>query len=102
MSGTVLLGALLRVGLALLLTRFARMERRLDRLSRIDRKLDALLKHAAVSFDVYEDVPADVRDAIERGETIEAVRRFRQATGVGLKEAKDFVDEVRRRQAGSM
>lgn len=100
MSETVLLSALLGVGVAVLFGRIARVERRLDRLSRMDRKLDALLKHAGISFDVYEDVPADVREAIERGETIQAVRRIRQATGVGLKEAKDFVDEIRRRKAG--
>jgi ribosomal protein L7/L12 len=47
------------------------------------------------------DVPLGVREALEQGETILAIKRFREATGAGLKEAKDFVDEVRRRQAAT-
>lgn len=69
------------------------------RMARLDAKVDALLKASGVEFDPFRDVPADVRDALERGETILAIKRFRQATGVGLKEAKDFVDDVRRRRA---
>jgi ribosomal protein L7/L12 len=40
-----------------------------------------------------------VQEALERGETILAIKRFRQATGADLKEAKEFVDEIRRRRA---
>jgi ribosomal protein L7/L12 len=70
----------------------------LNRLSRVDAKIDALLKNAAVEFDEFENVPTDVREALEQGETILAIRRLRAATGMGLKEAKEFVDEVRHRQ----
>ncbi len=37
-------------------------------------------------------LPADVRDAVARGHTIEAVKLLRAATGLGLKEAKDAID----------
>lgn len=72
---------------------------RLNRLSRLDAKVDALLKGAGIHFDPFRDVPADVRTALERGETIVAIKRFRESTGASLKEAKAFVDEVRRRRA---
>jgi hypothetical protein len=88
---------LIGIALALLFIRLAALERRLDRLSRLDAKIDALLKHAGLAYDEYGDVPPGVRDALERGKTILAVRRFREATGADLKDAKDFVDEVRRR-----
>jgi ribosomal protein L7/L12 len=39
-------------------------------------------------------------EALRRGHKIEAIKLYRQATGVGLKEAKDFIDDVQRR-AGS-
>jgi hypothetical protein len=52
-----------------------------------------------IKFDPYLDVPADVREALDAGEMIQAIKRFRQATGADLKEAKEFVDEVRRRAA---
>jgi hypothetical protein len=89
---------ILGVGVALLFVRLLAIERRLSRLSRIDAKVDALLRSAGVTFDEFDDVPADVREALERGKTILAIKRFRQATGVGLKESKDFIDEVRRRR----
>jgi ribosomal protein L7/L12 len=98
---TVILSALVGVGVALLLQRLAVLERRLDRLSRLDAKVDVLLQHAGVTFDEFHDVPADVREAIERGAYIVAIKRLRQATGVGLKEAKDIVDDVKRRGPAS-
>jgi hypothetical protein len=97
MSDAAITGAFVGIGVAILFIRLAAIERRLNRLSRLDAKIDALLRASGVKFDELQDVPADVREAIERGETILAVKRLRQATGVGLKEAKDFVDEVRRR-----
>lgn len=79
--------------------RLSSLERRLDRIVRLEAKVDALLKHAGVDFDPYRDVPPDVSDALARGQVIEAIRRYREATGAGLKDAKDFVDEIRRRGA---
>jgi ribosomal protein L7/L12 len=86
-------------GVALLFTRLWALEQRLNRLSRLDAKVDALLKHAGVDFDPFRDVPADVREALERGETIAAIKRVRRLTGASLKEAKALVDEIRRRTA---
>lgn len=86
---------------ALLFARVAAIERRLNRLSRLDAKLDALLKHSGIAFDEYANVPADVADLIRRGETIRAIKRFRRVTGLGLKEAKDYIDEVKRRSGRS-
>lgn len=99
MNEAAFAGAVFSVGIALLLIRLAALERRLNRLSRLDAKVDALLRHSGVEFDEFSGVPADVQEALERGDTILAIKRFRQATGVGLKEAKEFVDEVRRRMA---
>ena len=101
MSETVLVSGLIGVAVALLLIRLSAVERRLDRLSRLDAKIDALLHHAGVEFDPFHDVPADVKEALDRGETILAIKRFRQATGVGLEDAKEFVDEIRRRRASA-
>jgi|SRR5687767_3332370 ribosomal protein L7/L12 len=89
--------AIVGAGIAFLFTRLWVLEQRLNRLSRLDAKVDALLKHAGVDFDPFRDVPADVREALERGETILAIKRVRQSTGASLKDAKAFVDEIRRR-----
>ncbi len=82
---------------ALLFARVAAIERRLNRLSRLDAKVDAVLKPSGITFDEYANVPPDVADLIRRGETIHAIKRFRRVTGLGLKEAKDYIDEVKRR-----
>jgi ribosomal protein L7/L12 len=42
------------------------------------------------------DWRAEVVDFLRRGQKIWAVKRYREATGVGLKEAKDAVDEIER------
>jgi Ribosomal protein L7/L12 C-terminal domain len=67
------------------------------RLSRLDFKLDLLLKHAGVEYDPYKNLPRDVVDALHRGEKIQAIQYYRKATGVGLKQAKDFIEDVQRR-----
>ena len=68
-------------------------------LSRLEAKLDALLKHEGIRFDPYADASARVVDALRRGEKIEAIKEHRAATGVGLKEAKEYVEELQRRSA---
>ena len=89
---------LVGIGVALLFIRLRSLHQRLDRLSRLDAKVDALLAHAGIEFDPFRDVPPEVREALQRGKTILAIQRFRQATGAGFKQAKDFVDDVRRRR----
>lgn len=37
-------------------------------------------------------LPPDVADALHRGNKIEAIKRLRTATGLGLAEAKDRID----------
>jgi len=98
MSEAAFVGGLIGVGIALLFARLSAVERRLSRLSRLDAKVDALLRNSGIQFDEFQDVPPDVREALQQGETILAIKRFRQATGAGLKEAKEFVDEIRRRR----
>jgi ribosomal protein L7/L12 len=99
MSEAWIVSGIAGAGIALLSTRLWALQQRMNRLSRLDAKVDALLKHAGIEFDPFCDVPADVREALERGQTIVAIKRLRQLTGASLVEAKAFVDEVRRRTA---
>ena len=73
------------------------LHRRLDRLSRIEGKLDALLKHSGIRFDPFDGFPAEALAALKQGRKIEAIKHYRQATGAGLAEAKDAVEEAQRR-----
>ncbi|GMV21574.1 MAG: hypothetical protein AMXMBFR57_15230 [Acidimicrobiia bacterium] len=91
MNESMLIWVLFGGALSVVLARLATLERRLARLSRLEAKVDALLDAGGVTFDPLRDVPTDVRTALEQGETILAIRRFREATGASLKEARDFV-----------
>jgi ribosomal protein L7/L12 len=94
------LAALAAVGLVLLAGIGARLNgirSRIAVLSRVEAKLDLLLKQANIKFDPYANVPLDIVQALRGGRKIEAIKLYRQSTGVGLKEAKDFVEEVERR-----
>jgi hypothetical protein len=77
--------------------RLSKIEPRIARISSVEGKLDLLLKVGELEYDPYQNVPSEVADAIRSGKKIEAIKRYREATGVGLKEAKDFVEEVARR-----
>jgi hypothetical protein len=41
-----------------------------------------------------DSLPAEVVDALRRGNKIEAIKLLRNATGLGLKEAKDAVERI--------
>jgi ribosomal protein L7/L12 len=56
--------------------------------------VDLLLKHAGLSYDPKTLALPEVLEALRRGDKIGAIKCYREATGVGLKEAKDFVEEL--------
>jgi hypothetical protein len=76
------------------------IQNRARMLGRIEMKLDLLMQQAGVAFAPYLDLPAEVIDALKRGDKLNAVRSYRAATGVGLKQAKERIEDVQR-QAGN-
>jgi Ribosomal protein L7/L12 C-terminal domain len=96
-NAMLLILCLLPIGLLLPISwRLDSTDRRLRVLSRIDAKLDLLLKQAGIEYHPYTNLPPNVVDALRRGKKIEAIKHYRQATGVGLKEAKDVIEDVQR------
>ena len=78
------------------------IRKRLGALSRLEIKLDLLLDHAEIKYDPYQHLPQEVAASLQRGEgKIQVIKRYREATGVGLKEAKDVIDQVMRRTGDS-
>jgi ribosomal protein L7/L12 len=91
--------ALLVLGLILLVAiriRLDAIQSRIAAVSRVEAKLDLLLKQANIKFDPYAFVSNDIVEALRANQKIKAIKLYRQATGVGLKEAKEFIEEVRR------
>jgi hypothetical protein len=73
------------------------MQSRIAVLFRIEAKLDLLLKQANIKFDPYANVSREVAEAVRAGQKIKAIKLHRQSSGAGLKEAKDFIEELQRR-----
>jgi len=73
------------------------IQSRIAVLFRIEAKLDLLLKQANIKFDPYTNVSREIAEAVRAGQKIKAIKLHRQSAGVGLKEAKDFIEEVQRR-----
>ncbi len=46
------------------------------------------------SQDIPADVQAEILDSLHKGHKIEAIKRLREQTGLGLKECKDLVDAL--------
>lgn len=71
------------------------------RLARLERRVDAIAVHVGLP---PEPVPAgmdEVLALLADGRKIPAIKRYREVTGAGLREAKDAVDEIDRHRAGA-
>jgi len=67
-----------------------------QRVARLERTVEFLL--AQLHLD-YVDKPDDaalpgIMDLLRRGNKIEAIKVYREQTGVGLKEAKDYIESL--------
>lgn len=69
--------------------RLTRVDRRL---ARMERKLDAVASRLGVA--VEEPELAEVTALLRQGKKIQAIKVYRETTGVGLKEARDAVERL--------
>lgn len=83
LAGFVLLGAVSD----------ARAKRNELTLRRLERKVDLLLRQLGVAEPETEGL-GEVADLVRRGKKIHAIKRYRDLTGAGLKEAKDAVERL--------
>jgi hypothetical protein len=60
------------------------------RLRAMDRKLDLVLSNLGI--DPHQGLDKQVAELVRDGQKIEAIKLYRAQTGVGLKEAKDYVE----------
>ncbi len=67
------------------------------RLTRIERKLDLILAYLGIEdspTQAQNDLSAAVKDLLRRGKKLDAIKLYREETGVGLKDAKDAVEAL--------
>ncbi|MEU6140230.1 ribosomal protein L7/L12 [Streptomyces sp. NPDC047081] len=87
--GYTLAAVALLIGVGSIENRISRAD---QRVARVERKLDLILGHLGLRED--EPWSAEVADLVRAGKKIEAIKMYREATGVGLKEAKDAVEKL--------
>lgn len=79
--------------LMLLVGMQTRVDKHERRMARLERRIDLIFDHLHI-----EEFGAahfqEVRMLVREGRKIEAIKLFRQLTGVGLKEAKDAVESM--------
>lgn len=71
-----------------------------ERIARLERTVAYLMEHLNLvenqGFRPRSTVPPEIIDLIQRGNKLEAIKLYREHTGVGLKEAKDAVEDLAR------
>ena len=66
------------------------------RLLRLEQKMDLLLSKAGVEFNPKYDLPEDAIEALRQGNDEGAAEAYRKARGVGLDQAKAYIEEVKK------
>lgn len=65
-----------------------------NQLARLEQKVDLLLKDKGIEYLAGSGVPSAALEALRAGNKIEAIKLYREATGAGLKEAKEAIERV--------
>ena len=88
---------LLLVALVIAGGRRGAVDREARRLAAVERKLDLIMTHLGIR-EPEPDAPGEVLQELLAGRKIHAIKAYREATGVGLKEAKDAVELLARQR----
>lgn len=67
-----------------------------QRIARLERKIDLILAHLGIEDRAHALALSEVKQLAQAGRKIDAIKAYREATGVGLKEAKDAVEAMER------
>jgi ribosomal protein L7/L12 len=82
--------------LMILMSELRSLQKQFTMLTRLEAKVDLLLADAGLRYDPFAALPRAVIEAIRSGDKIRAIKAYREATGVGLREAKEFVEQAQR------
>lgn len=65
---------------------------------RIESKLDRIIEHLGLPEPsrehISDELKSELTKLVRENEKIKAIKRLREATGMGLREAKDYVDSL--------
>jgi ribosomal protein L7/L12 len=67
------------------------------RVATLEAQMQVLLEHLGVHNDSPGNTDARLLELVRANQLIEAIKLYREQTGIGLKEAKSAVDDLKRR-----
>ena len=71
------------------------------RLAALERKVDSLMKVTQMPDEENHRYDfSEIRQLLSMGKKIEAIKRYREISGLGLREAKDMIDQLEREIRG--
>lgn len=59
-------------------------------IARTNKNLNAVMKKIGIE----EAFMPEVEKLVNEGKTVEAIKKYRKETGIGLKEAKEYIDSI--------
>jgi ribosomal protein L7/L12 len=67
-----------------------------QKVGKLERQVTFLLDHLGLEYheDPNTGVSPEILELVRAGRTIEAIRLFREETGFGLKQAKEFIESL--------
>lgn len=63
-------------------------------IARINLTLDKIAKQIGVPDTITGNIDIELKSLISEGKRVEAVKRYRMVSGLGLKEAKEYIDKL--------
>ncbi|SCI72447.1 ribosomal protein L7/L12 [uncultured Clostridium sp.] len=85
---------LITIGLFILITLVSIISQLRDDITRMKATLDKIAKQIGVPDLVTKDIKDELKSLISEGKKVKAIKRYRTITGVGLKEAKEYIDQL--------
>ena len=67
-----------------------------QRVAKLERQVAFLLQSSGLRYvdEAPSGVSPEILDLVQRGRKIQAIKLYRQETGVGLREAKEFIEAL--------
>ncbi len=67
-----------------------------QQVAKLERQVAFLLDHLDIEYheEPNAGVSPEILDLLRRGKTLKAISLFRRETGLGLKEAKEFIESI--------
>ena len=65
-----------------------------DEIKSTNSTLESIAKQIGVPDKIIENIDDELKNLIKEGKKVKAVKRYREVTGLGLKESKEYVDSL--------